>query len=128
DGTPKPEPSRWEVEVRGLEAFSLAEYLRVLFLANPGFYRIIVFVVTPHPFTQSPEIVTRDRAIAWLPFGVNVLPMELAMRPYSSAYTCTALIYEFEKIDVQAKTTVRVPGRLSAHIHIEKSGIGVTLR
>lgn len=128
DGTPKPSPSRWETQPRRLEKFSLAEYLRALFLANPGFYRIIVFVVTPHPFTQSREVVTREEAISWLRFGANVLPLELSLQPYSAAFTCTALIYEFEKVDVQAKATIKVPGRLSAQIHIEKSGIGVALR
>jgi hypothetical protein len=123
DGTPKPVPTRWEAQARLLEKFSLTGYCQALFSAKPGLFRIIVFVVTSHPFTESPEIVTREDAILWLCRGANVLPSALAKQHYSAEHTCTALIYEFEKLDVETEAKVTVPGRLAADVHIEKSGI-----
>ncbi|HYR87419.1 MAG TPA: hypothetical protein VE422_25270 [Terriglobia bacterium] len=79
--------------------------------------------MTPQRFSQTSEVVSRVTAISWLRFGFNALPLDLAMQPYSAEYACTALVYEFEKVDVQSETNVTVPGRLSADVHLEKSGI-----
>jgi hypothetical protein len=128
DGTPKPPPARWEIESKPLAEFSLANYIHALFTARSGFYRLVVFIVTPHPFAQSPIVVDRDEALSWLRLGGNVLPSELAMRSYNDKFSCTALIYEFKKTDVMPKAALLLPGRLPARSHIEKSGIGAALR
>ncbi|MGB2863641.1 MAG: hypothetical protein WBC05_09985, partial [Sedimentisphaerales bacterium] len=65
DGTPKSGSDRWAVEVRPLHRFSLSGYLRALFKSDPGYFRIIVFIVTPHPFDKSDEQVSIDDAIEW---------------------------------------------------------------
>lgn len=125
DGTPKPSPERYSTEVRHMESFSFSAYIRALFVAPPGLYRLIVFVVTPHPFAQSQQRMSKDRAEQLLRQGNNVLPMELDLQPYTDRHVCTALIYEFEKFDTQDQAPiVRLPGRLSAETHLEKSGVG----
>ena len=73
DGTSKKPPDRWAVEVQRLRKFSLKAYLKALFSANPGYYRIIVFAVTT-PFYQTEEIVSRKEAMEWLWSGLNELP------------------------------------------------------
>jgi len=47
DGTPKTGPDRWAKEVLPLRDFSLRAYLEALFKGNEGYFRVIVFIVTP---------------------------------------------------------------------------------
>lgn len=123
DGTPKQDDSRWSVETGPLNSFSLSNYLRALFTSNPGYFRIIVFVVSSSAFTQDRESVEREQAIEWLAGGLNKLPEALGARLYTSAYATTALIYEFEKVaDAQAPSTL-VPGRLPGRVHLEKAAL-----
>ena len=77
DGTSKVPPDRWSVDVLPLRTFSLSDYIRALFQANPGYYRIIIFVVTPVPFVESSATVSRDEAMEWLRTGLNKLPASL---------------------------------------------------
>lgn len=121
-GAPDPQ-QRFDPGFRPLPAFSLDGYLRALFTAPPGYYRIVVFVVSPRPFATTGAPVSADEATAWLEKGLNVLPPVIGRRPYSSAYATTALIYEFEKRDAQSNPTERHPGRLSADAHLTGSGI-----
>ncbi len=123
DGTSKPEPDRWASEMGPLRNFSLSAYLKALFTNKPGLFRIIVFIVTPHPFSQSEAKVSRDEAIEWLHQGLNKLPKSIGKLEYTEEYTCTALIYEFEK--KQGKDTAKtvIPGRLSASTHLVSSEI-----
>lgn len=123
DGRPMAPPHRWEQGGAGLSSFSLVGYVRSLFLAPPGYYRLIVFLLTPHPFAQSTRTVSRETAESWLRYGANALPEEISREPYSERFICTALIYEFEKYDTRRDAILRQPGRLSAMAHIEKSEI-----
>lgn len=121
DGMPKAPPDRWSVKTTPLRDFSLGEYIRALFGERPGKFRIIVFVVTPHPFSQANVTVSREEAIAWLPRGLNKLPMSIAEQPYSTSHTCTALIYEFALPETQAKATLSKPSGLSCKTHLSKA-------
>ena len=130
DGTPKQGSKRWATEVLPLRYFSsfeeyIEEYLVALFTANPGYYRIIVFIVTPHPFSQTAPEINRDEAEAWLTEGVNKLPKSIGQQVYSSDYTTTALIYEFEQPSgfEQDKINTVVPGRLDGKSHLLKAGL-----
>ncbi|MBU4445015.1 hypothetical protein KJ656_08050 [bacterium] len=124
DGTPMESPKRWDANAKSLSIFSLADYFRALFVAPPGYYRLIVFVVSPLPFSKSPEQISKETAESWLQFGANALPIDLAFQLYTREFVCTALIYEFEKHDVEMEATLRRPGRLDGRTHIIKSGIG----
>lgn len=121
DGTPKDAPERWSTDVGPLRRFSLQEYLRALFTANPGYYRIIVFIVTSHPFSQSKARVSHSEAMDWLRGGLNILPSSIGENVYTDDYNTTALIYEFELLEVSAKPNLKVPGRLGGQTHLEKS-------
>jgi len=121
DGTPKEPPERWSMAVGPLRRFSLREYLRSLFSANAGYYRIIVFIITPHPFSQSEVRLSSGEIEAWLRGGLNVLPSSIGERVYTNEYNTTALIYEFEQSEVGAEPNLIVPGRLTAQTHLKKS-------
>jgi hypothetical protein len=125
DGASKPAAERWVVDAPRPITFSLAEYLRALLTAAPGFYRVTVFIVTGVPFSQSDTRITGDTAIRWLADGLNMLPRSIAQQAYSQDVSCTALIYEFQWRD--GRPAVLVPSRLDGLTHLRKSGIWVAL-
>ena len=123
-GTPYPQPARFDATYRPLENFSLPGYLKALFLAPPGHYRVITFIISPVAFRASGRLVSSQEAGAWLDGGVNVLPKSVGDLEYNLPdYAATALIYEFEKRDTQTNPVELLPGRLSADTHLERSGI-----
>jgi hypothetical protein len=125
NGTPKALPDRWSVEAPRLTTFSFSEYLSALFSAPHGYYRVIVFVITPVPFYQVDAQVTGAMAEAWLTHGLNGLPSSIAALPYTSDAACTALVYEFQR--AQGQPSILVPGRLDGLTHLRKSGIASAL-
>lgn len=127
DGTPKLSPDRWSVIPAHLASFNLADYIKALFGANPGRFRIIVFIVTQHPFSQATAAVSREEAMAWLPNGLNKLPTSIAQEPYSAAYTCTALVYEFELPETKDKAFLNKPSPLAAQTHLSKARLWAKL-
>jgi hypothetical protein len=120
DGTSKKQ-ERWSLDVPMLETFSTGAYLRALFKAPQGHYRVIVFVVTTHPFTQTNAKVTRQQAKDWLSAGYDVLPSEIGLREFSANYKCTALIYEFKGSGKNAEFVD--PSELQGRTHLIKSGL-----
>lgn len=125
-GAPYPDPKlRFDASVKHLTVFSIQDYLKALFLAPPGYFRLIVFIVSPVPFSATGKPVSADEANAWLQQGANMLPPAVGRLNYSKDYACTALIYEFEKRDTNAHPTERQPGRLSAQTHLVMSGIQI---
>jgi hypothetical protein len=122
DGKPKGLPDRWSVNVAPLKEFSLSAYLKALFTSNPGYFRIIVFIITHYPFTQNEKGVVFDDAIDWLYKGVNELPPAISERKFSTEHTVSALIYEFEK-PKSGEAVPLVPGRLTCNVHLLNSGI-----
>jgi len=124
DGTPKSGTDRWAVDVGPLRKIdlSLDSYLRALFTSNPGFFRVIVFVVTPDPFSESKVVVSVSEAKAWLHTGLNRLPDYIGRQKYTRQYGCSALIYEFEKErgkDAERKVTARI----DVKTHLEKANL-----
>ena len=125
DGRSKTRPARWSTDPSPLTEFSISAYIRALFTANPGYYRIIVFVVTNVPFTQSDRQLSRSEGIAWLRAGLNILPESIGAEGYTPDVICTALIYEFEQRGGQGSVSTRIllPSRLDAQTHLNKSGL-----
>jgi hypothetical protein len=128
DGTSKVPPDRWSVDVLPLRTFSLSDYIRALFQANPGYYRIIIFVVTPVPFVESSATVSRDEAMEWLRTGLNKLPASLGESPYTTQHTCTALVYEYMQATRGQEVKQTRPGHLSATDHLMKAKLLALLK
>jgi hypothetical protein len=120
DGTSFPEQQRWSSGApRFRSTADLFMILRGLFFVDPGHYRIIVFILQDAPFSQSSEAVSAAEAAGWLRSGTDVLPPEVAARPFAGNH-CTVLIYEF----ASDGTTVRsVESRLTGKRHLEKAGV-----
>ena len=83
---------------------------------------MIVFVLQDLPFLQSSTTVTADEAHAWLVTGANVLPPDIAGRPFGGVNGghCTALIYEFASDGTKVHV---VESRLTGKEHLEKAGL-----
>ena len=127
DGTAKEPADRWSLEVPPMRKFSFSAYLTALFRARPGYYRVIVFVVTSKPFSQSNAKVTSEEAELWISSGLNALPEDIARGKYTSAHKCTALIYEFKRMETQPAKFVD-PSEITGQIHLEKSGLLAALK
>jgi len=123
DGTPKEGQDRWATDLGPLQTFSLRAYLRALFTANPGHYRIIVFIVTPHAFSQADTTVSRDEAMGWLIEGQNRLDPLIGALAYSPAYQTTALIYEFEQPRRGEEADFVVSSLLIGRVHLEQADL-----
>jgi hypothetical protein len=127
DGSSKGSADRWSLEVPRLSTFSLSLYLTALFRGRPGYYRVIVFVVTSQPFSQSSAKITSEDAAVWVSNGVNKLPEKIANQEYSPAHTCTALIYEFKRPEGQ-RAQLMDPSEITGSIHLERSGLMAAFR
>jgi hypothetical protein len=103
--------------------FSLTDYLRALFTANPDHYRIIVFVVTDVPFEQTDQQPTPDEVKGWLR-GPRWLPPETSSIRWTPKVKCTALVYEFVREQEQsARVLHSYEGALDARTHLEGAGL-----
>ena len=124
DGTPKPIPDRWSVQMTMPKVFSLASYLQALFTAQEGHFRIIAFIVTAAPFMQNPNVaVSREEAMEWLSVGSQMLPASIGNLPYSERHYCVALIYEFEQPTRNHEATFKMLSALSGIEHLKKARI-----
>ncbi len=121
DGTSRPMPGRWAAQVQPLSTFSLSEYLKALFTANPGRYRVIVLVVTSHPFSQADAKVSKEEALGWISKGLNQLPASIGNLPFTADYAATALIYEFDEPRAGENAAFINPSGLTGRDHLTKS-------
>ena len=97
-------------------------YIRNLFWVPPGYYRMVVFIVTDQRFEAIGDPIDRDSAVSFLKRGFNDLPDIYADMIYSKRYRTTALIYEFLKDQQNKVARVITPGRLDAYSHLNKIG------
>jgi hypothetical protein len=122
DGSVKPEGERWRLDnYRG--EFSLKNYFRNLFNANPGFYRCIVFVITDSYYKYSENLATQGQAREWLISGVNKLPPEIGQIKTSPNYSYNVLIYQFKKNENDSATNIIIPSPITGRTHLIKSKI-----
>jgi tetratricopeptide (TPR) repeat protein len=121
DGTPLPPPGRWNRVVAA--PGGMASWIRGLFFAQPGFYRVIVFVIGGKAFSPGKQDVTPGMANDWLSGSVDKLPPELAERGFSADDSVWSLVYEFESSDPAKEVSTLNPGRLPARTHLDRSGV-----
>ncbi len=111
---------RW---IRGklpLKGFDVDEYLRRLFLAPPGDFRLLVFVVTPkRNLAGGQGELDPDLASTGLPSGLG-LPESLARRPIGEAWV-HVLVYHFRK--KLGRQDLLQPSTIAFDRHLEGSGL-----
>jgi hypothetical protein len=128
DGDPLPEPDRWKLALAPARDFSLSRLLRALFFTDPGYFRVIFFLVTDHShFTDASEELSREQAMSMVSEGAGDLG-RLAHAPMTNRHRVYALVYEFEVFpenhDPQASQSKRLPGQA----HLDRAGLWDRLR
>jgi len=128
DGSSLGEPERWSAQpYRQNESW--AAYFRNLFTANPGHFRVFVFIVTDEPLVANTDReVSRQTVESWLREGANRLPTHISEKPRTKDTTVTALIYDFLVEEATNKAQLRLPAALSSNTHLVKSKIINALR
>jgi len=121
DGTPEPEAQRF-APPSASAPFSLGSYLKQLFIAPEGYYRLIVFVVTDNVVVTHGAAPTAATTEAWLRNGADRLPPAYATLPFTKAHEVDALIYEFRK-QGKGPATALLPSPLDARAHLQKAGL-----
>jgi hypothetical protein len=116
DGTAQGDGKRWPVLK---DSKDLVSMVRGLFYVDPGHYRVIVFILQDKPFVQSPGAVTGDQAREWLRSGANMLPHDVAARPFGQGEV-SVLVYEFASDGTAVR---RVDSKLTGKQHLEKAGV-----
>lgn len=123
DGTPTPGRTRFPTD--GLSSGEVAPspwaWVRSLVSAAPGFYRTVLFIVTPNAVRMGDRGLTQAGADSLLTGGDVGLPRSLVgveMR----GLKCTALIYEIEKRNAVDSARMVAPGRLQPAAHLLGAG------
>lgn len=123
DGRSMTEPKRWEMAGGPLTRFELGEYLRALFDAELGHFRVIVFIVTPKALVTGTEPPTAAAALDWPLQGVPVLPAALRILAYDSAFQTHALIYEFETHGQGQPARFKANSTITGETHLRRANI-----
>lgn len=109
------------VEHSSYNGFS--DYVASLFRAKPGFYRMIVFVLSPYPLLQSDRALSRQGSDSLFARGADRPAPNMETFPFSDRYACTALIYEYKKPNQEDAPRLVAPSPLTCEAHLRKAGI-----
>ena len=123
DGTPRLGKERFRADLPSLGDMTFVEYLKALAKAPPGYYRVIVFIVTDTPFSRVDKRPSADEARRWLDAGLNQLPKSMGVLPYEASYRTTALIYEFKKLSKDEPAAFMPKSLESGKTHLERARI-----
>lgn len=123
DGTPSPEPARWSADLPSARELNLLEFMKALANAEPGYYRVMVFIVTNQPWSRTGEVPTTKEAEVWLSKGFNKLPPSIGALPYEHDYSATVLVYEFKKTSKDADAAFLKSSQTRGEDHLKKAGI-----
>ena len=127
DGTPLSGDTRFSSDRRPIDNWSLIALGHALFVAREGYYRIIVFIVSPVPFAPREEVPTAREAREWVSRGMNTLSNEVGELPYTEDVKVTALVYELLQSG-NVPAVIKVPGRLPARTHLERGRLWAGLQ
>jgi hypothetical protein len=117
DGVPVSK-GRWSFDLPSYESFSIARFLKAMFKADPGNYRLIALVLSRTPFEEKKGAITQDQVAE-----LNRGPKFLAQTKDSSTvvtrdYHCIAYIYEFERKTRNDDPIFKDTSKVSASAHL----------
>ena len=128
DGTPKRDPQRWASAMPEQPVASLGDYLRVLFSAPSGDYRVIVFVVSNRTVATTGTPATNAQAQAWVGGGADHLPSAVRRQALDADTHASALIYQFRKRGASDPPVTLQSSDAPAARQLERTGISAALR
>jgi len=123
EGRPLPEPDRWSSQTKFIDKFSLTEYVKALFKADKGYFRIIVFIVTSDNISFSDNKITKNTARSWFNSGNFRLSKRLKSAVYTRKHTLNAFIYEFEVNENNNEPVLSLPSPNRGEKHLKQTNI-----
>ena len=123
DATSKQGIARWDLRINKTNGFSLKDYLEALIYGNPGYFRVIVFVIHDQPFKSVNVKISREQALHWLDSGLTFLPPGIRNLRINTSHYCTSLIYEFELPDSGTAPKLLYPGKHTGKMHLIRSNL-----
>jgi hypothetical protein len=123
EGAPLDGVARWSTQIAEMKEFTLAEYVRALLTAPAGYFRVIVFVITPHSFTSRADRALFSVVERWSRAGHAFLPSGVRRLAFTADHQVTALVYEFRKTTSADKPATAIPGRHTANTHLVRTGV-----
>ena len=132
NGAPEKGENRWAVKMSPMPVSTpitnFKKYLKALFF--PDFYRFrrIVFVVKPGELIDNQTPISPAEAKQWFSsrlkgrFKKDIIDIH-----FSRQYTCTALIYEFEKYRMNDEPIHVENSNLQGKTHLEKAKLWAAL-
>jgi len=103
-------------------SFSLKEYFRVLFSAQPGYYRSFAFIVSPSIYSFSANDYTKELLSKYLSQGAIGLPIRIGLTKLPKDLNVNVLIYEFKKPENSDNANLVIDG-LSGYEHLKRASI-----
>ena len=128
DGSPFPPRERF-LAAGAPDQFSVLAFLKSLFVAPVGYYRVLVFTVSKAPVKVDGTPVSEAGARQWLATGGTRLLGCVAGMPFTNEYGLDALVYEFRhapeaaRANPQQSVSQLTPSQLDPAIHLREAGI-----
>jgi hypothetical protein len=120
DGRPASE--RWTQGVARPVVFSIGDYLKALFTAQPGRYRVIAFLVTARTVTPG-QPADKDTLNRLWRGGAGDLPDDVRHVALPPSGRCEALVYEFFRATDDDPPVHVVDSRLTGPQHLAGAGL-----
>ncbi len=132
NGRPYPDDRRF-IPAGIDDRFSVLEFLKSLFIAPVGHYRVLVFTVSREPVRATGPQIGGAGADQWLSTGSTRLLGCVARVPFTDEFGVDVLIYEFRHApeeDLAAGRSRRstrvsqvIPSKLDPAVHLRRTGI-----
>lgn len=126
-GRPAANDRRWMTQPAALidpaRRFSFRAIMEALRSADPGRYRLIVFLVTTAARTTGTEPMSFEDAGNVMAEGGDYLPRQLAAQPLTADHNVTALVYEFARRSVSSPPEFVDPSRQNGSAHLAAAGL-----
>ena len=106
--------------------FDLGAYFKSLFVEPKGYYRVVFFLVSAEQADFSNSGMTASLANVYTSSGETQLPDEFQLFRFTERHKVDVLVYEFMQKGDDAVSIVP-PVRLSAQVHLDRSGIQAAL-
>lgn len=126
DGAPADDDERFLAPGEETD-FNLADFLRRILFAQPGYFRVFVFALGDSPLifetTLQPTVSAAVAAQSLLDLGAAAPPDELATASLTREMFLEVAVYEFERLPRRdaPEDAVRQIERLDARVHLLKS-------
>lgn len=120
NATSKKSPNRWNEGVVA-NYFSFSEIISSIFDAQPGYFRVIVFIVTDVGYSQSNKELDWSTLKELITISHNILPNSMAKLSFTTDYNVTALIYEYKLPENSQVAKLEKPSVHNAKTHLVKS-------